>query len=1397
MLALEWSDSSAPASAAAAAASSSAAPLRRLYVGWQGDYLPPSNGESMGQLGLPALFAQSLNMPEGVRVHVTLISDKIGLASGPSSSGSGSQLGKSREMVALEPLSSDEWEILELNAGALEMGLLTQIQVVNPGQTFPVWIGGGGRRLGSASASAQGGVCIRMKHAPSSGSARDVLGGKAATAGASSVPFYKLTLNSEISIVPKPRQTKRAAAAAAAVVPSGPPPPIAKLRVQPWQSSMLAREVAQQRREQRDQARAERLRAQESKMKEWDEQRISGISGVDFDRPLHPSSAFTASVAAPAICALTSPHYVHVSPATLRYLQVEPHSLVVLSYLRTVPGAPAVFPAPPSAPTVESCTSVLRIAESASVFEDAAAASSSYTASAPHHILLPPALRLSLQISDFECVHVQKLVPAANARHAGSSAIAQRMRVQESTQRIQSIRLREIIVHAQTREKSGSAAATQPTTSSTVVPAKPQLPAASSSDEQNVSGAFLEYIRAAAASDLLGDGSTAVPLVNGACISLMVPSAASASSGAGPAPAASKHRRFFSVHFNEVEVLRTLARGGAAVPVTEPDDPVPVASAGSGVKVSMATSYFLLRDAASAAQSAALLSLDHGKKKKKKSIVPAVLPLPTPLLHPSPQELTLELDAFEDGIESVLAVGESGALGDEEDVHRNASVFAEEVAAQQQAQEDRLSLESFASLAPSVGGLAFEELGGGRDWSRNVVTPLWRFLRSALTAECIATRAGLIAGAGEDRSQGSLDPTSASAPLGDLMLVGPSGVGRSTLLWSVCRKLRYPNTEVGVLVRSIWVESAGLVSRKLSEFRRFVHDLLFQRVLLSPGANLVVFDDLDKLLPNSAGEGGGGAAGDIRVTQLAEILYDELDAFHAAHPSKPLALVAVCSSTSSHHATLSALFPHVLSMSNPNAEDREDIVAKLVAKLGRSSGGGTAWVASAAAAVKLSKKVELAAIARRTEGYTPSDLKQLVTRVLHAAITRTMQHDVAAHSNDTRLSAVSSNALQLHSSSSTRPSPSSAPSSSASFLLQPSDFDAAFRGFVPSALKELALGDGSCAAGTEEAEVAPTAGWDSIGGLFALKRTLLDTLELPTRYSLLFSAAPLKLRSGLLIYGPPGCGKTLLASHVASKCGLNFLAVKGPELLNKYIGSSEQNVREIFTKARNAAPALLFFDEMDAIVPKRGGDSTGVTDRVVNQFLCELDGVEGAIAGAKAGKQLYVLGASSRPDLIDPALLRPGRLDKALYCGLPSHSERVDMLRRMCSSLHLGPDVDVEWVADRTEEYTPADLQAIVTNAQMALVQEVIARVQEDNDRSKVDGASASDAAATAKPAPIGLPPLTQSHLVSAWSSSKPSTSASDRARYDKIYTKFRLNREASEDKNEFDPNKKQRQALA
>jgi peroxin-1 len=263
-------------------------------------------------------------------------------------------------------------------------------------------------------------------------------------------------------------------------------------------------------------------------------------------------------------------------------------------------------------------------------------------------------------------------------------------------------------------------------------------------------------------------------------------------------------------------------------------------------------------------------------------------------------------------------------------------------------------------------------------------------------------------------------------------------------------------------------------------------------------------------------------------------------------------------------------------------------------------------------------------------------------------------------------------------------------SESTNVQLSRDDFTSALKGFTPASLRNVTL-------------QTSTTTFASIGGLHATRKILLETLQYPTTYAPIFAQCPLRLRSGLLLYGYPGCGKTLLASAVAGECGLNFISVKGPEILNKYIGASEKSVRDLFDRAEAARPCVLFFDEFDSIAPKRGHDSTGVTDRVVNQLLTQMDGAEG-LSG------VYVLAATSRPDLIDPALLRPGRLDKSLICDLPNHDDRVDILRALGTKLKLSQEVlmNLEEIASRTEGYSGADLQALVYNAHLEAIHDVL-----------------------------------------------------------------------------------------
>jgi len=273
--------------------------------------------------------------------------------------------------------------------------------------------------------------------------------------------------------------------------------------------------------------------------------------------------------------------------------------------------------------------------------------------------------------------------------------------------------------------------------------------------------------------------------------------------------------------------------------------------------------------------------------------------------------------------------------------------------------------------------------------------------------------------------------------------------------------------------------------------------------------------------------------------------------------------------------------------------------------------------------------------------------------------------------------------------------------------LDMADFARAREGFTPLSLRDVQLQDS-------------TTQWADIGGLHATRQTLRETLEWPTKYAAIFANCPLRLRSGLLLYGYPGCGKTLLASAVAKECGLHFISVKGPEILNKYIGASEKSVRDLFERAQAAKPCVLFFDEFDSIAPKRGHDSTGVTDRVVNQLLTQMDGAEGLDG-------VYVLAATSRPDLIDAALLRPGRLDKSLLCDMPSLDDRADILRAIARKIALADDVDLDDWARRTDGYSGADLQALLYNANLEAINEVIRTSEADEAQDEGDASAPHD----------------------------------------------------------------------
>uniref|UniRef100_A0AAF5PKB5 Peroxisomal ATPase PEX1 n=2 Tax=Wuchereria bancrofti TaxID=6293 RepID=A0AAF5PKB5_WUCBA len=217
--------------------------------------------------------------------------------------------------------------------------------------------------------------------------------------------------------------------------------------------------------------------------------------------------------------------------------------------------------------------------------------------------------------------------------------------------------------------------------------------------------------------------------------------------------------------------------------------------------------------------------------------------------------------------------------------------------------------------------------------------------------------------------------------------------------------------------------------------------------------------------------------------------------------------------------------------------------------------------------------------------------------------------------------------------------------------------------------------------------------WEDVGGLKNVKKIITEVFIWPTKYPLLYRNISVRLGRGVLLHGPSGCGKTLICRTLAAQWDFNVISIKGPELLSKFIGESEENVRKIFGCARVGSPCLIFFDEFDSLGPKRGESDTGVTDRVVNQLLTELDGVEGL-------DDVYIIGATNRIDLIDSSLLRPGRFDYIVKCELPNMEERMSILEIFCRGMSL-KNADFEVIARATHGWTGADLKGLVTNAQL------------------------------------------------------------------------------------------------
>ncbi len=269
------------------------------------------------------------------------------------------------------------------------------------------------------------------------------------------------------------------------------------------------------------------------------------------------------------------------------------------------------------------------------------------------------------------------------------------------------------------------------------------------------------------------------------------------------------------------------------------------------------------------------------------------------------------------------------------------------------------------------------------------------------------------------------------------------------------------------------------------------------------------------------------------------------------------------------------------------------------------------------------------------------------------------------------------------------------------------DFMNALREIEPSSMREIMV------------EI-PEVSWDDVGGLDDIKEKLIDLVQRPLDDPDSFTRMGISPPKGVLLYGPPGTGKTLLGKAVANECDANFISIKGPEVLSKWVGESEKAVREIFKKARQTAPSIIFLDEIDSLAPERGmGDINEVTDRVVNQLLTSMDGIE-------SNPGIVVLGATNRPDRVDSALLRSGRFDHKLFVSVPDEMSRLEIFKIHTSTMPLYKDVDLPKLAQYTESFVGADIEAVCREAGLSAMKKMSNKVRMEDFMDALDSISPS-----------------------------------------------------------------------
>ncbi|CAO3655616.1 unnamed protein product [Mucor fragilis] len=534
-----------------------------------------------------------------------------------------------------------------------------------------------------------------------------------------------------------------------------------------------------------------------------------------------------------------------------------------------------------------------------------------------------------------------------------------------------------------------------------------------------------------------------------------------------------------------------------------------------------------------------------------------------------------------------------------------------------------------------------------------------------------------------------------------VLLHGPPGCGKTRLAHAIAGELNVPffNISAPSIVSGMSGESEKKIREVFEEVKENAPCLLF-------------IDEIDAITPKRE-----TAQREMERRIVAQLLTCMDDLSWEKSDNKPVMIIGATNRPDSLDAALrrAGRFDREISMGVPDEKAREKILTVLASKL------------------RLAGDFDFAELAKATPGYVGADLQALITTAGVTAVKRIFKHLQAttfAERSSTVLEKVNEiqideNSMDIDDATLTEVAQSTLEDNTMAdqpiqtttveeFEAQTpleqirniSEFIKHKEPLTEAQLESLAITHEDFKHSLKKVQpsskregfaTVPDVSWDDIGALQYVRDELRMAVVEPINHPEFFERVGITNPAGVLLWGPPGCGKTLLAKAVANESNTNFISVKGPELLNKYVGESERGVRQVFARARASSPCVIFFDELDALCSRRDDQQTDASARVVNTLLTELDGVENR-------SQVYVIAATNRPDMIDPAMLRPGRLDKLLYVELPTPSERLDILTKLSKKTPLGPDVDLVEIANdaRCEGLSGADLASLVRESAVA-----------------------------------------------------------------------------------------------